>query len=46
MPEKFLKALEQLTDCAGIALGLDRLFMLLMGRESIAHVLPFAEDDL
>ncbi|MCI5146749.1 MAG: EF-P lysine aminoacylase GenX [Candidatus Electrothrix sp. AR3] len=46
MPEKFLKALEQLNDCAGIALGLDRLFMLLMGRESIAHVLPFAEDDL
>ncbi len=46
MPEKFLCALERLPDCAGIALGLDRLFMLLMGRDSIAEVLPFSDVDL
>ena len=46
MPEKFLQALKQLPDCAGIALGLDRLLMLLMGRERIAQVLPFAAGDL
>ncbi|MDU9050523.1 MAG: EF-P lysine aminoacylase EpmA [Candidatus Electrothrix sp. Rat3] len=46
VPEKFLAALEKLPDCAGIALGLDRLFMLLMERNSLAEVLPFSEADL
>ncbi len=46
MPEKFLCALEQLPDCAGIALGLDRLFMVLLDRDSIAEVLPFCDEDL
>ena len=46
MPEKFLAALEELPDCAGIALGLDRLFMLLSEQDSLAEVLPFAEADL
>lgn len=46
MPEKFLRDLEQLPPCAGIALGLDRLFMLLLGKNSIADVLPFADGDL
>jgi lysyl-tRNA synthetase class 2 len=46
MPEKFLAALEELPDCAGIALGLDRLFMLLLERDCLAEVLPFAEADL
>jgi elongation factor P--(R)-beta-lysine ligase len=46
MPEKFLRDLERLPDCAGIALGLDRLFMLLLGKNSIAEVLPFADSDL
>ena len=46
MPEKFLAALEELPDCAGIALGLDRLFMLLLERDCLAEVLPFSEEDL
>ncbi|MCI5140967.1 MAG: EF-P lysine aminoacylase GenX [Candidatus Electrothrix sp. ATG1] len=46
MPEKFLTALEKMPECAGIALGLDRLFMLLLERENIAEVLPFSEADL
>jgi lysyl-tRNA synthetase class 2 len=46
MPEKFLRALAELPDCAGIALGLDRLFMILLGRNSLAEVLPLADEDL
>jgi lysyl-tRNA synthetase class 2 len=46
MPEKFLAALEELPDCAGIALGLDRLFMLLLEQDCLAKVLPFSEKDL
>ena len=46
MPEKFLRALARLPDCAGIALGLDRLFMLLLGRSSLAEALPLADEDL
>ncbi len=46
MPEKFLADLERLPLCAGIALGLDRLFMLLLGRSRLAEVLPLADEDL
>ncbi|MCI5123847.1 MAG: EF-P lysine aminoacylase GenX [Candidatus Electrothrix sp. AR5] len=46
MPEKFLAALEELPECAGIALGLDRLFMLLLERDCLAEVLPFSEEEL
>jgi elongation factor P--(R)-beta-lysine ligase len=46
MPERFLCDLERLPKCAGIALGLDRLFMLLLGKASIAEVLPLADEDL
>ncbi|MGB5686125.1 MAG: EF-P lysine aminoacylase EpmA [Candidatus Electrothrix sp.] len=46
MPEKFLAALEKMPDCAGIALGLDRLFMLLLERDCLAEVLSFSEEDL
>ncbi|MCI5148247.1 MAG: EF-P lysine aminoacylase GenX [Candidatus Electrothrix sp. MAN1_4] len=46
MPEKFLAALEQLPACAGIALGVDRMFMMLFDQDSLAGVLPFAWGDL
>ena len=40
--EKFLSALEAgLPDCAGVALGVDRLLMLSMGRDRLADVMPF-----
>ena len=46
MPEKFLADLENLQNCAGIALGLDRLFMLLLEQSCLAEALSFSEDDL
>ncbi|MCI5120732.1 MAG: EF-P lysine aminoacylase GenX [Candidatus Electrothrix sp. AUS4] len=46
MPDKFLTDLEKLPACAGIALGLDRLFMLLLEQNSLAESLSFAEEDL
>lgn len=45
MPERFLKALGQLDTAAGIALGIDRLFMVAMNSESIAEVVTFSPED-
>lgn len=45
MPERFLEDLASLDRAAGIALGVDRLLMLLTGRESIGEVVSFAPDD-
>ncbi|MBI5527306.1 MAG: EF-P lysine aminoacylase GenX [Deltaproteobacteria bacterium] len=39
--EEFLAALEHMPPCAGNALGLDRLIMLLLGKEKIFEVLLF-----
>jgi lysyl-tRNA synthetase class 2 len=45
LPERFLDDLSRLTAAAGIAMGIDRLFMLLLGRQDIVDVVPFAPDD-
>lgn len=44
MPEKFLKAMEGLPECAGIALGVDRLVMLFCDADKIDDVMAFPED--
>jgi lysyl-tRNA synthetase class 2 len=43
--EGLLAVLDQLPDCAGVALGVDRLLMHLLGADDIRDVLafPFAE---
>ncbi len=46
MPENLLKALSGMPETAGIALGFDRLFMLLSGREDIAEVMTLSFDDM
>lgn len=45
MPERFLQEFAGLNRAAGIALGVDRLLMLLMGRESVGEVVSFAPAD-
>ncbi len=45
MPEKFLDALQDLPECAGIALGVDRLVMLFCDAASIDEVIPFTEEE-
>lgn len=42
--ERFMAAIERgLPDCAGVALGVDRLLMCLLGENDIASVVPFAD---
>jgi lysyl-tRNA synthetase class 2 len=45
MDEHLLAVLDAMPDCAGVALGMERLLMCLAGTDAIADVLafPFAE---
>ena len=46
MPELFLTDLAALDSATGIALGVDRLFMLATGIEDIQNAVPFSPEDL
>ncbi|MCL2789698.1 MAG: EF-P lysine aminoacylase EpmA [Desulfobulbus sp.] len=46
MPEKLLAELSQVGETAGIALGVDRLCMLLMGHTDIAQTVPLFFEEL
>ena len=46
MPDKFLAELPKLPSAAGIALGLDRLVMVLLNASSIDDVVAFTPEDL
>ncbi|MBU0676091.1 MAG: EF-P lysine aminoacylase GenX [Proteobacteria bacterium] len=46
MPESFLKSLPTMPETAGIALGLDRLIMLVTGVDEIDGVVPFVPEEL
>ncbi len=45
MPERFLADLEQLNSAAGIAMGVDRLFMLAMNSRTITEAVTFSPED-
>lgn len=44
MPHQFLEAVAHLPECGGIALGMDRLVMLLCDTDSMEEILPFTVD--
>ena len=44
MPRRFLKAMADLPACGGIALGVDRLVMLLCDAASIDEVVAFPRE--
>ena len=46
MPEKFLAELPFMPPSAGIALGVDRLAMILLDRSSVDDVLAFTPEEL
>jgi lysyl-tRNA synthetase class 2 len=46
MPERFLRDLERMPEAAGVALGLDRLVMLVTGADRIDDVVAFTPEEL
>ena len=46
MPERFLKALKNMPEAAGIALGLDRLVMIFSGARTIDEVVAFVPEEV
>jgi elongation factor P--(R)-beta-lysine ligase len=46
MPELFLNSLDSLDRAAGIAFGLDRLLMLILGKKALSEVVSFSPSDL
>ena len=46
LPERFLDELASMPEAAGIALGIDRLLMLLIGADHIDEVVAFPPEDL
>jgi elongation factor P--(R)-beta-lysine ligase len=46
MPEPFLQALQEMPESAGIALGLDRLVMVLLDADAIDDVVAFTTEEL
>ena len=46
MPERFLQALDHLEAAAGAAFGLDRLFMLILGKGNLDEAVTFSPSDL
>ena len=45
MPERFLQDLQNLDEAAGIAMGVDRLFMLICNSSSISSAVTFSPED-
>ena len=46
MPERFLADLSKINQACGIAFGVDRLIMLLLGKSRLTDAVPFAPDEL
>ena len=44
MPRQFLEAIACLPECGGVALGIDRLVMLLCDADAIDEVIAFTAD--